>query len=321
MKSVRAIAIGVFLCLLAVSAEAGERWAVVVSGASGGDQYAQQYSRWRTALVKTLRETFDYPTDHIFVLAENGGDGSLNATRETVRKTLGELRTRSAKDDVVFVVLIGHGTGADEEAKFNLVGPDLTAHEWAELIRPIAGRVVFVDTASGSFPFLERLSGHGHIVLTANDSAAQQFETVFPGFFIEAFDMPDADADKNGKVSVWEAFSYASDGVRRHYEERGQLATERPLLEDSGDGVGREAAGSGVDGQIAQVTYLQPDRPVLDTGDSELTGLLRRRATLETELEALRARKPNMEPGEYESALEKIVLEIAQIDRRVRSKS
>ena len=66
---------------------------------------------------------------------------------------------------------------------------------------------------------------------------------------------------------------------------------------------------------------MQPDRPIVETGDSELTGLLRRRAALETELEALRARKPTMMPDEYEAALEKILLEIAQIDRRVRSKS
>jgi hypothetical protein len=181
--------------------------------------------------------------------------------------------------------------------------------------------LVFVDTASGSFPFLERLSGRSRIVLTANDSAAQQFETVFPGFFVNAFGDDDADLDKNGKVSIWEAFSYASDAVRRWFDGRGQLATERPLLDDTGDGIGREAQGTGLDGQIAQVTYLQPERQILDTGDSELTSLLRRRAELESDLEALRARKPAMLPDEYEAALEKILLEIARIDRRVRTKS
>jgi hypothetical protein len=294
----------------------------VVTGASGGEQYAQQYDVWRASFVNTLLATFDYPPDHVFVLAETEAEGIAQATRENVRRVLADISKRATKDDVVLVLLIGHGAGSDsDEAKFNLVGPDLSAAEWADLVRPIAGRLVFIDSASGSFPFLERLSARGRIVVTANDSAAQQFETVFAGFFVKAFDDDSADLDKNGKVSIWEAFSYTSDAVRRWFEARGQLATERPLLDDNGDGIGREADGTGVDGQLAQVTYLQPDRPIVETGDSELTGLLRRRAQLESDLETLRARKPAMSPDDYETALEKILLEIAQIDRRIRTKS
>jgi hypothetical protein len=258
----------------------------------------------------------------LFLLAETQGDRLVQATRENVRRVLGDIRAKATKDDVVLVLLIGHGSGVDsDEAKFNLVGPDLSAAEWADLLRPIAGRLIFVDTASGSFPFLERLSGRERIVITANDSAAQQFETVFPGFFVKAFDDDSADLDKSGKVSIWEAFVYASDGVRRWFETRGQLATERALLDDNGDGIGREADGTGADSLLAQVTYVQPDRPIVETGDSELTSLLRRRAVLEGDLEALRARKPTMMPEAYEESLEKILLEIAQIDRRVRAKS
>jgi hypothetical protein len=309
-------------CGFTVSAGAAERYALIVTGASGGPQYAQQYDAWRTALVNTLRESWNYPDDHLFVLAETESDGVAQSTRDNVRRALADIRGRATKDDVVFVLLIGHGTGADsDEAKFNLVGPDLSAADWADLLRPIAGRLVFVDTASGSFPFLERLSGRGRIVITANDSAAQQFETVFPGFFVKAFGDDGADLDKSGRVSIWEAFVYASDGVRRWYETKGQLATERALLDDNGDRIGREADSAGPDSLLAQVTYIQPDRPIVETGDSELTGLLRRRAALEAELEALRARKPTMMADEYEEALEKILLEIAQIDRRVRSKS
>jgi len=312
-----------FMLLTAAgSASAGERYAVVVTGASGGAQYAQQYDTWRTSLVTILHESWNYPDDHVFVLGEKESDGVAQATRDNVRRVLGDVRARATKDDVVLVMLIGHGTVADrDEAKFNLVGPDLSAAEWAELLRPIQGRLVFVDTASGSFPFLERLSGRGRVVITANDTAAQQFETVFPGFFIKAFEDDSADLDKNGKVSLWEAFVYASDNVRRSFETKGLLATERALLDDNGDSVGREADAAGPDSVLAQTTYMQPDKPIVETGDVELTRLLRRRAQLEADLEELRARKPAMTAEEYESALEKILLEIAQIDRRVRSKS
>jgi len=159
--------------------------------------------------------------------------------------------------DQLLVVLIGHGTTVDgEDAKFNLVGPDLSASEWAALLKPIPGRLVFVDTASGSYPFLRALAGRGRIVLTANDSAAQQFETVLPEFLIKAFADPSADADKDGKVSVWEAFVYASGGVRKWYADQGRLPTERPLLDDTGIGAGRDAQTPGRDGAVAKVTYF-----------------------------------------------------------------
>src|SRR5581483_11498709 len=206
--TLRSVAVTVCLVLaLASSAVAGERYALVVTGASGGDVYAKKYDGWRQAFVNTLRDTFGYAQDHVFVLAETERDGVRKATRENVRSVLGELRRRVAKDDQLIVLLIGHGTSMDgEEAKFNLVGPDLSATEWAELLRPILGRLVFVNTSSASFPFLRKLAGKGRIVLTATDSSAQQFETVFPEFFIKALTDPAADLDKNGRVSVWEAF-------------------------------------------------------------------------------------------------------------------
>jgi hypothetical protein len=93
-------------------------------------------------------------------------------------------------DDLVVVLLIGHGSVDEGESKFNLVGPDLSASEWAGLLKPLKARLVFVDTTGGSFPFLRRLAGPGRIVITATDSDAQQFETVFPEFFVRSFDEP-----------------------------------------------------------------------------------------------------------------------------------
>lgn len=319
--ALQAVFVAWLLLVAAASpALAGDRYALIVSGASGGPQYAEKYKAWRTAFVTTLRERFAYPADHVLVLAENEA-GIKSPTRENVRAAFDDLRRRATKDDVVLVLLIGHGTSESDEAKFNLVGPDLSAADWAALVKPIAGRLVFVNASAGSFPFLEKLSGRGRIVLTANDSAAQQFETVFPEFFVHAFDDDAADLDKNGKVSILEAFRYASSHVKEWFEGQGRLATERPLLDDTGDGVGREADVPGPDGTLAQVTYLQPDAPIIATADSELAALLRRRAELETAIDVLRARKANMTPEQYEGELESLLLELARIDQKIRAKS
>lgn len=310
--------------LLASTANAAERYAVVITGASGGEAYAKKYDAWRTAFVDLLQKKFAYPTDHVLVLAEVERDGAKKSTRENVRDALADVRRRMTRDDQLLVLLIGHGTPVDgpgDDAKFNLVGPDLTASEWAELIKPIPGRVVFVNTSSASVSFLRKLAGRGRVVLTATDSAAQQYETVFPDFFVKAFDDAGADADKNGRVSIWEAFTYASAGVQAWFEQKGQLPTERPLLDDTGAGIGREAQNPGTDGAVARITYIQPEAPVALPADAALATLVRRQADLQSQVEDLKARKDTMPADQYESELERVLIELARVAVQIRSKS
>jgi hypothetical protein len=307
---------------LATRAAAGERYALIVTGASGGDVYAEKYAKWRASFVETLRVKFHYDPQRLIVLAETPGEGERKATRENVRAALGDLRTRMTKEDQLLVLLIGHGTSLDgDEAKFNLVGPDLSASEWGELLRPLPGRLVFVDTTGASFPFLRKLAGKGRVVLTSTDAAAQQFETVFAEFFIKAFDDPAADLDRNNRVSIWEAFTYASAAVRQWFEQKGQLPTERPLLDDTGAGIGREAQNPGADGAIARVTYLEPDAMLALPADAAIAGLMRRRAELENLLDELKARKESIPPDRYDADLEKLLVEIARISVQIRAKS
>ena len=301
---------------------AAERYALVVTGASGGPQYAERYDEWRSAFAQLLQGKLGYPEDHVLLLAEEEYAGTQKATRENVRSAIADIRKRATKDDVVLVVLVGHGSGADSgEGKFNLVGPDLSAREWADLLKPMPGRLVFINAASGSYPFIQELSAKNHIVITANDSGAQTYETVLPQFLIPAFSDESSDLDKNGKVSVWEAFTYASARVKSWFDQRSQLATEHPMLDDDGDGTGRLIDDQSADGVLARVTYLQNDLPIVDTGDPERTALLRRKVELNTQLEELRARKEMMMPEDYENALEKLLLELARIDRSLKSKS
>ena len=79
---------------LAPEAAAGDNYALVVTGASGGEPYAKKYDGWRRSFVTTLREKFLYPADHVVVLAEKEEAGVARATREQVQRTLTDLRTR-----------------------------------------------------------------------------------------------------------------------------------------------------------------------------------------------------------------------------------
>jgi hypothetical protein len=300
-------------------ADAEQRFGLVVAGASGGAEYAAQYDAWTQSLSTVLTERLKLDSANVKVLTDSR-NAAQAATAENVRKAVAALAQRMTRDDLLLVVLIGHGTFDGVEAKFNLVGPDLEAAQWAELIGALPGRVVLVNTSSASYPFLEKLKGDRRITVTATDAVAQRFDTVFPEYFIGAFMDDAADIDKNGRVSIWEAFAFATAGVRRHFQQRGQLATERALLDDNGDGIGREAAAQGDDGSTASRTYLDQPIPGAPPTDEVLLQLLQRRAALEAEAEELKVRRTFLQPDEYRKEFERIMIELARVSRDVRAR-
>lgn len=303
-----------------ISALAQQRYALVVSGATGGAEYAEQYTRWTKTLSSLLLERMGMEPSHVTVLSESDVPGA-EATAANVRRVLAGLRQDMTRDDILLVVLIGHGTFDGMDAKFNLVGPDLESSEWASLLKPLSGRVVVVNTTSGSFPFLERLAGSRRVVITATDSAAQRFDTVFPEYFVAALGDQAADIDKNGRISIWEAFAVASAGVTRHYQQRGQLTTERALLDDSGDGIGSEAVKPQDDGSLASRIYLDRPMPGAAPTDEVLLKLLQSKARLEAEAEELKVRKTFLPTAEYAREFERIMIELARVSRDVRQRT
>jgi hypothetical protein len=308
----------VLLVLLVAArlASAQERYALVVSGAAGGEPYAGRLNTWRQQTATLLRDSLRFDADHVFVFGEKAQD-ARPATREALTAVLEDLGRRTSAQDLVFVILFGHGSFDGVEAKFNLVGPDLDTGDWADLLRPIRARIIVVDTTGASFPFLERLSGPRRIIVTATETPAQRFDTVFPEYFVQALADPAADLDKDSRISVLEAFSAASRQVKQFYERAGQLPVERAMLDDNGDRVGKWAGGEGSDGATAARTFLDAAESG-SAADPALAELLQRRAALEAQVGDLRARKPLMPADEYAQEFEKVMIDLARVSREIR---
>ena len=308
-----------FGTLTAGAATAAQRYAVIINGASGGEKYAAQQKTWRSDLTVALKNKLVFPPANIVVFAEDAPD-SVVPTAENVRKLFTELRRRVTRDDLLMIVLIGHGTYDGVDAKFNLVGPDLTAAEWNSMLDGVPGQMILVNTTESSFPFLEALSRRGRVVITATDTPAQRFATVFPEYFAQAIGDLASDLDKNGRISIWEAFRAASSGVRTYYEQRGQLSTERPVLDDNGDGKGREAGDPGPDGTVALGLFLDAEPGSL-TPDAELASLYRRRAALEEQIEALKNLRSLISQADYDAQLEQLLIQLSRIAQQIRQGS
>jgi hypothetical protein len=329
MRSAFAVAVAVASTVLAAApAAAAERYAIIITGAAGSAEHATQHGTWRDELAAALRGSMKMPPGHIHLLGDVVAERKAQRTvaddvdvssRDQVRAAFARLAPVLEKDDLLLVVLIGHATFDGVDAKFNLVGPDLEAADWKALVSPIRGKVVFVNTAAASAPFLSRLAGERRIVVTATDSGVQRYETVFPRFFVQAFADAETDLDKDSRISVWEAFARASLGVRQYYRQKGQLTVEKPVLDDTGDGVGKDAGATGPDGAIASRTFFDDADDPARAGGPALSELVARRNALESELDELKKRKDFMRLAEYEKRRDEVIIEIARVSRKIRT--
>ena len=299
------------------------RYALVVEGVSGSDEFAVLHRKWLDSLVTLLKDKFAFDPTHVLVLAETPKAGEDKATADGVRTALGRLAKETKPEDLVFVMLIGHGGGADgSEAKFNLVGPDLGVSEWNALLKPVAGHLAFVDATSASFPFLTGLAAPGRVIITATNSVGQKFHTVFADAFIQALTASAADQDKNGRISLLEAFVYASGLVKQSYEQRGGLLpTEHAVFDDTGQGSAHDAAvAGGAVGTVAGLTYL--DAVAVPTSSNpEVQQLLLRQRALTEQVDDLRRRQPSMTPEAYDQEFEKLIIELSLVSRDVRKRT
>ena len=288
------------------------KFALIINGAGGEPEYAKQFMEWTTNLSSVLSQRYSFDPKQIKVLSEK------LATAEQVKSTLTSLKSELEANNVLYVFLIGHGSFDGKESKFNLVGPDLSATDYNQLLTALpTKRIVLFNMSSASGEFVKTLSAKGRIVVTATRNGQETNATRFPGFFIAALNATDGDTDQDGHTSVLETFVYANRLTEEFYKRAGRLATEHALIDDNGDGVGREKAEAG-EGLLARATYLD-SLSVDEAAASAATGrLLKERARLEGEIEQLIARKANMAEADYEATLERLFIELAKVNRSIK---
>lgn len=292
---------------------------LIINGASGEPAYAKQFGEWTSELRSILSKRYGFDAKNIRVLTEKPEDASATrATAEEVKRVFALLKSQLDANNVLFVFLIGHGSFDGKEAKFNLVGPDLAASEYNQLLSALpTRRIIVFNMSSASGEFVKSLSAKGRIIVTATRSGQETNATRFAGFFINALSATDGDTDQDGHTSVLEVFVYATRLTEDFYKRAGRLATEHALIDDNGDGVGREKAEGG-EGLLARATYLD-SLSVGEAAANAATGrLLKERTRLEGEIEQLIARKANMPEAEYEATLERLFIELAKVNRSIK---
>lgn len=287
---------------------------LIVVGLAGSPEHGELFKQWGTTLAETASQKLGVDKGNVLLLTDAA------ATRDAVTKAMETLATKAGEEDTVVLVLFGHGTFAGNVAKFNLPGPDMAPADFAPLLAKLRSkRVVFVNAASASGPFVEGLSGPGRVIVSATRTGDEKYATLFGGPFVDAFSTEGADADRDGKVSILEAFDYAKRAVAASYQREGLLPTEHALLDDNGDRQGSMEPGrQAKDGQSAAVLAIGSMRQQALPADEKVRALYLERQQIERRIESLKLLKSGMDPEKYAAELEKLATELALKSRQIR---
>lgn len=284
---------------------------ILVVGAPGNDEYGTNFLRqavcWQSACSQAGAR----------VATIGLGPCTASNDCEQLQRTL----AAEPKDGLgqLWLVFIGHGTFENNEAQFNLRGPDFSATDLAKWLQPFHRPLAVIDTTACSGPFLNKLSATNRVIITATRSGNEQNFTRFGQFFAEALTDPRADIDQDGQISLLEAFLTASRQAGDFYKLQGRLVTEHALLDDNGDGLGtppdwfrglrpvKKPEKGEADGLLAQQFRLIPG-----PDDRNLTPeQIAQRDSLEKSVLQLREKKAQIPEDDYYHELEKLLVQLA----------
>ncbi len=297
-------------CLAPRAASAQRVHVLAVTGLSGEPAYRLLFESAASTLVDSARARWRVPDSSVIVLAEDMNGTRIRATGRATKEAIGQaflaLSRRVAPGDVVLVFLVGHGSGEGPDSRVSLPGPDATAADFAGWLAGFARqRVVFVNAASGSGDFGAALAGPRRVIVTATRTALERNETRFAAPFVRGLTSDEADADKDGRVSVLEAFAYAKKEVARVYETDKLLLTEHAAISDS---------------TLARTVTFGAQRGGAPT-DPRAAALVAERSELEAQVASLRGRKDRMSAAAYEAELERLLVAVAQKTQAIRALS
>jgi len=302
--------IGLLACVLALLGGAlplhATTWYVTVAGLGGEPEYEQRFSGWAKDIDKVIRTSADAKVDTLY-----GPD----ATRAKIQDVFARISREAKPDDLLVLMLIGHGSYDGIDYKINLPGPDLSAVDLAGLLdRVPAKRQLVVNMTSCSGGSRSVLEKPNRVVITATKSGSEKNATIFARYWSEALRDPSADVDKNETISALEAFRYAEQKTAKFYETQKRLATEHPMLEDTGKGEGvRAPSAENGEGLVAsRLPLLRTGAAQTAANDPVKRGLLVKKDELEQKIDQLKYQKAALAPDAYKQQLTALLLELAK---------
>ncbi len=310
----------------AAGTAAAQTQVLIVSGLGGEPRYTSEFAGLSARLVSALHTQYHVADSNVVWLGEQAAARTPGyageSTKADIESVMRRMAARARPGAEFVLVLIGHGSGSEAQTKIAIPGPDLTAADYERLLAPFARqRVAVLDLASASGDALHIFSAPNRVVITATRSAYERNESHFADFFVDALTKKGADTDKDGRVSLLEAFQYATHQTERYYADDNRQQTEHAQLDDNGDGKGTEApTGRSGDGLLARRFFLDGGAAAVTVAanDPKLKTLYARRFALTDSVNALEARKTRMAATAYDAELERLLVALARTGHEIR---
>ena len=305
------------LCI-GVGNAGGATYDLIISGSGGEELYSERFGDWSQRLRTVLIEQCGHRSENVRLLDERGEISDGISSMDGIRKVFGEFSRQVTARDDVFVFLMGHGSYRRQVAKLNIPGPDLTAKDLDVLLDMLpARRVVVVNGASMSAPFVNVLSDKGRIVCASTRSIDQRNATRFMGFFVQALEDGSADQDRDERISVLEICKQASSLTDAWFLGEGMIVTENAILDDDGDGRGTRLSNIDAgDGDVAERCFLLDFKVPQGTAPE----LVEAYGQAIDDVQNLKKKKASLSETAYYQALEEKLLKAARLNRKIRDK-
>ncbi|PCJ62673.1 MAG: hypothetical protein COA73_06215 [Candidatus Hydrogenedentota bacterium] len=329
MKKIVRILCTAMVLLMPITAQA-ESYHVILCGSGGDAEYYEKFQEWGTRLLNVLSRFEGNKSDHIYLLMEPvpGSEPSDSSTDlENIETVFATLAEKTQPGDDVYVYLIGHGSYFKSVPKLHIPGPDLSVDILNDHLNALpAARIVIINAASSSAPFINALSKPGRVICTATKSATEVNATDFMEFFLQSMEDDSADMNKDERISILEVCQQAAELTAAWYISEGLLASEHALLDDNGDGQGSRLSRDMMDdtfavnpalmdGQLAATFFLK-EYSFPENAPAEL---------IQEYLEALdtvrevKEKKNDLTTTEYYDHLEEKLLKAARLNRDIRA--
>jgi len=297
---------------------------VIVSGLGGEAKYKSSFESLSQSLADAANKRFGIPPAEIQWFGEDSVSKKPffkgQSTKTNVERAMAQLASRAGAGDQIVLVLIGHGSGQGPDSKISIPGPDLGAADFAQMLAKFpTQKVAFIDMTSASGDMLPFVAAPNRVVITATKSGFERNESHFAQFFIDALSKDVADTDKDGRVSLLEAFRYAVAETKRLYDTDTRIQTEHAQLDDIGAKAGvPDPDGRTAQGSLARRFFLDGGMSATAANDPQLASLYKDKFALEDQIAQLRSKKSSMTPDAYDDALENLLVQLARKAKSIR---
>jgi hypothetical protein len=312
------------MTLVMSSSALAQTHVVIVSGLGGEKKYHDSFIQISQTIATAANKRFAIPDSAIVWLGEDSVSKAPyfrgQSTKANVERIVGQIAAKAGQGEQFILVLVGHGSGEREDSKISIPGPDLTARDFAQLLAKFpTQKVAFVDLTSASGDMLPIVSAPNRVVITATKSSFERNESRFAQFFADALSKDVADTDKDGRVSLLEAFRYAVIETKRVYETDTRLQTEHAQLDDLGakEGV-PEPDGRTGQGLLARRFFFDAGVSRAAGNDPRLAALYKDKFALEDQIDSLKVKKTSMTADSYDDALEVLLVQLARKAKSIR---